>query len=74
MGKLWLNILIYEKFEMDHINTNFVLLLSFTAWNVIVAHNPYDTAFESNGHVEQPADSNNNSGKYTIKNVRKKFA
>lgn len=42
----------------SHINTNVVLLLSSTAWNVIAAHNPYDSAFQ------QPVDSNNNSGKY----------
>lgn len=43
------------------------------AWNVIVAHNPYDAAFESNGHATNGhvtnghvtnghAESNNNSG------------
>uniref|UniRef100_A0A034W484 Protein FAM195A n=1 Tax=Bactrocera dorsalis TaxID=27457 RepID=A0A034W484_BACDO len=36
------------------------------SWNVIVAHNPYDSAFESNGHPEQPTDSNNNSAGSSI--------
>ncbi|CAD7005034.1 unnamed protein product [Ceratitis capitata] len=42
------------------------------SWNVIVAHNPYDAAFESNGHATNGhvtnghAESNNNSAGSSI--------